>query len=150
LDLDGLYSFYVCWTLFNLSFFEQDTPSHDRIKLDETDLIHRSTDIFACRVEKSRPCCTGQLDGNGLAAAAGHLECRCGVHVNETLKLFTEDYRATRVLLDYRNERLSRETREGLVDLFDRIRFDGRTYSEASDYVVNVLAAIVDCRPSID
>jgi hypothetical protein len=91
LDLDGFYS--LLDFLFNLSFFKQDTPSHNRIKLDETDFFRRSTDIFTCRVEKSRPCGTGQLDGNGLAPASGHLECCCGKHVDmlSTLLLFTED-----------------------------------------------------------
>jgi hypothetical protein len=81
--------------LFNLSFFEQDTPSYNRIKLDETDLVRCSADVFACCVEKSRPCGTGQLDGNGLAAAAGHLECRCGKHVVSSI-LFTEDFTIVR------------------------------------------------------
>jgi hypothetical protein len=108
-------------SLFNLSFSEQDTPSHNRIKLDETDLFCRSTDIFACRVEKSSSCGTGQLDGNGLAAAAGHLECWCGKHaVNSFYYLQkTELPRDVSLqdLMDKQQERLSREKGKALIDL---------------------------------
>ena len=67
--------------LFDLGFLEEDSSPHDRVELDEPNLVLGAVDVLSGCVEETSASCTEQLDGNGRSLPTGHLANGGSVHL---------------------------------------------------------------------